>query len=248
MIKLQNISFSYQEESVLKNLNLNIAASKTSVLIGPSGCGKSTILRLINRLLLPYTGDIFIDGKKIDESSIRLYRLKMGYVIQEGGLFPNMTANQNISLMASRLKWTKDKINARLKDLAELTQFPHESLNRFPGQLSGGQRQRVSLMRAIMLDPDILLLDEPFGALDPLIRSGLHESMLEIFKRLQKTVLMVSHDLHEAAYLGDEIILLDKGQIIQSGAIDDLVKNPAQKFVTEFIQAQRSHLPEMADE
>ena len=248
MIKLQNISFSYKQEAVLKNFNLNVSTAKTTILIGPSGCGKSTILRLVNRLLIPDSGDIFIDGNLINEPNIRPHRLKMGYVIQEGGLFPNLTAKQNICLMAGRLKWDEEKIAMRLNELTELTQFTLENLSRYPGQLSGGQRQRVSLMRALMLDPDILLLDEPFAALDPLIRSGLHESMLEIFKRLKKTVLMVSHDLHEAAYLGNEIVLLNKGKIVQSGAIDDLVKNPAQKFVTEFIRAQRSHLPVMSHE
>lgn len=248
MIKLQNISFSYKQEAVLKNFNLNVSTAKTTILIGPSGCGKSTILRLVNRLLIPDSGDIFIDGNLINEPNIRPHRLKMGYVIQEGGLFPNLTAKQNICLMAGRLKWDEEKIAMRLNELTELTQFTLENLSRYPGQLSGGQRQRVSLMRALMLDPDILLLDEPFAALDPLIRSGLHESMLEIFKRLKKTVLMVSHDLHEAAYLGNEIVLLNKGKIVQSGAIGDLVKNPAQKFVTEFIRAQRSHLPVMPHE
>jgi len=248
MIKLQNISFSYNQEPILKNFSLTITSGKTTVLIGPSGCGKSTILRLINRLLIADDGDVFINEDKITNSTIRSQRLKMGYVIQEGGLFPNMTASRNICLMASRLSWSSTKITERLKELTDLTHFSYENLARYPGQLSGGQRQRVSLMRALMMDPDILLLDEPFGALDPLIRSGLHESMLEIFQRLNKTVLMVSHDLHEAAYLGDEIVLLDKGQIIQSGTIDELIKNPVLKFVTEFIRAQRSHLPEMGDE
>ncbi len=247
MIKLQNISFSYKQESVLQNFNLNIDAAKTTVLIGPSGCGKSTILRLINRLLVPSSGDVFVQGNKITESTIQSHRLKMGYVIQEGGLFPNLTATQNITLMAFRLKWPKKKIRSRLDELTNLTHFPSGSLSRFPGQLSGGQRQRVSLMRALLLDPDILLLDEPFAALDPLIRSGLHERMIKIFKHLQKTVLMVSHDLHEAAYLGDEIVLLDNGQIIQKGSIDNLIKTPVQKFVTEFIRAQRSHLPQISE-
>ncbi|KAA3617143.1 MAG: ABC transporter ATP-binding protein [Calditrichaeota bacterium] len=248
MIKLQNITFSYKQESILKNFNLSISSGKTTVLIGPSGCGKSTILRLINRLILPSSGEIFIKKDKVDNSTIQSLRLKMGYVIQEGGLFPNLSAAQNVCLMATRLKWEKKKIKERLEELADLTHFSKDNYNRFPGQLSGGQRQRVSLMRALMLNPDILLLDEPFGALDPIIRSGLHDSMLEIFRSLKKTVLMVSHDLHEAAYLGDDIVLMNNGQAIQSGTIEDLLKNPVNTFVSEFIRAQRSHLPELGDE
>jgi osmoprotectant transport system ATP-binding protein len=245
MITLQNVSFSYPNETILANFNLSLKRGTTTILIGPSGCGKSTILRLINRLIIPGSGAILIAGQQVTENNIQSLRLKMGYVIQEGGLFPNMTARQNISLMARRLAWPEEKISKRLEDLASLTHFPVDSLNRFPSQLSGGQRQRVSLMRALMLDPEILLLDEPFGALDPLIRLGLHESMQEIFNRLKKTVVMVSHDLHEAAFLGDEIILMDKGKIIQTGPIETLIKTPAQKFVSDFIRAQRSHLPEV---
>lgn len=247
MVTFDSVSFSYKDQQILDNFNLKIAANETTVLIGPSGCGKSTILRLINRLLVPSSGKIWVDDEIISEKNIRSVRHKMGYVIQDGGLFPNMTAEQNISLMARRLKWDKSLIQMRLNELSDLTHFSKDLFKRYPAQLSGGQQQRVSLMRALMLDPKLLLLDEPFAALDPLIRAGLHESMIEIFQKLNKTVLMVTHDLHEAAYLANRIVLLRKGKIIQKGDIKELIKSPADSFVTAFIRAQRSHLPEIGE-
>lgn len=246
MVVLDSVSFAYNDQEVLKDFDLTIPGKQTTVLIGPSGCGKSTILRLINRLLIPNSGTISINSNIVSADNIRSMREKMGYVIQEGGLFPNMTAEQNITLMARRLKWDKNRTVQRLLDLVELTHFSKDFLPRYPSQLSGGQQQRVSLMRALMLDPELLLLDEPFGALDPLIRADMHESMIEIFRKLHKTVLMVTHDLHEAAYLGDTIVLMRQGRVVQSGSIYDLLKKPADTFVSEFIQAQRSHLPEIS--
>ena len=245
MVTFDSVFFAYKDQQILNNFNLKITPNKTTVLIGPSGCGKSTILRLVNRLLIPSSGTISVDNEIISEKNIQAVRYKTGYVIQDGGLFPNMTAEQNITLMARRLKWKKSALNKRLQELLELTHFSPDFLKRYPAQLSGGQQQRVSLMRALMLDPKLLLLDEPFAALDPLIRADLHESMIGIFKKLQKTVLMVTHDLHEAAYLGNQIILLSKGEIIQSGQIKELISKPANTFVTQFIKAQRSHLPEL---
>ena len=164
----------------------------------------------------------------------------MGYVIQEGGLFPHLTAYQNISLMANYLGWSEDRVANRVTELAQLTQFPPEGLNRFPSQLSGGQRQRVSLMRALALDPALLLLDEPLGALDPMIRSGLQTDLKHIFQSLGKTVVIVTHDIGEAGFLGDSIVLLRDGQIVQQGILTELVHSPAEPFVTQFINAQRS--------
>jgi len=236
---------SFESKNVLRDLNLAFPAQQTSILIGPSGCGKSTILRLINGLLVPDSGEIIFDGVKLNRENIRSMRLNMGYVIQEGGLFPNLTAGENITLMAyRRLKWSNSRIKARVEELCSLTHFKNENLNKYPAQLSGGQNQRVGLMRALMLNPDFLLLDEPFAALDPIIRSDLHISLLEIFKKLHKTVVMVTHDLHEAAYLGDRIMLINNGSIIQAGSIDELIGRPSDPFVTRFIEAQKSHLPE----
>jgi osmoprotectant transport system ATP-binding protein len=167
----------------------------------------------------------------------------MGYVIQEGGLFPHLTTRENITLMASYLGWPQPRIKDRVAQLTELTRFPEDGLGRYPAQLSGGQRQRVSLMRALMLDPELLLMDEPLGALDPLIRADLQEELRAIFRKLSKTVLMVTHDLGEAAYLGDTIVLMRKGEIVQQGVLGDLVRSPADPFVTRFVNAQRGPLP-----
>jgi len=244
MIDLQKITFSYNQQSLLNNFNLTFTKGKNTVLIGPSGCGKSTILRLINGLIVPQNGKVLIDSETMDTANIIAMRRRMGYLIQQGGMFPNMTCRDNISLMARRLKWSSLQMDKRISELAELTQLEAELLNRYPQNLSGGQQQRVSLMRALMLDPDILLLDEPFGALDPLIRNDLQENMRDIFNKLDKTVVMVTHDLNEAAFLADSIVLLNMGQIVQSGNIEELVNNPKNEFVRQFVSAQRSHLPE----
>jgi osmoprotectant transport system ATP-binding protein len=166
-------------------------------------------------------------------------RRRMGYVIQEGGLFPHLTAGQNVTLMARHLGWKPDLIDDRVDELTALTHFPATGLDRYPVQLSGGQRQRVSLMRALMLDPEILLLDEPLGALDPMIRAELQGELREIFRTLGKTVVLVTHDMGEAAYLGDTIVLLRGGRIVQSGTLPDLVHAPADDFVHRFLSAQR---------
>jgi osmoprotectant transport system ATP-binding protein len=166
----------------------------------------------------------------------------MGYVVQDGGLFPHLTARGNACVMAKYLSWQPARIDKRLDELVELTRFPRDSLDRYPFQLSGGQRQRVSLMRALMLDPDLLLLDEPLGALDPIIRSELQTDLREIFQRLHKTVVLVTHDLGEAGYLGDWLVLLRDGRIVQQGTLTDLVQTPVEPFVTRFVNAQRSPL------
>jgi osmoprotectant transport system ATP-binding protein len=166
----------------------------------------------------------------------------MGYVIQDGGLFPHLNARENVSLLGTYLGYEKTQIEGRINELCELTKYPVDALDRYPTQISGGQRQRVSLMRALMLDPVILLLDEPLGALDPLIRFELQNDLREIFKILGKTVVMVTHDIGEAGFFGHKIVLLREGMIIQEGSIGDLVKNPSEAFVTEFIKAQRSPL------
>jgi len=226
---------------------LTIETGKTTVLIGPSGCGKSTILRIIVGLITPDQGVVHIDGSTLNPNNLISLRRKMGYVIQEGGLFPNLTARGNVAVMASYLGWDKNRIEERIDELCELTNFPKDALNRYPVQISGGQRQRLSLMRALMLDPDILLLDEPLGALDPLIRSGLQSDLKKIFGTLGKTVVMVTHDIGEAAFFGDKIVLIKEGRIIQEGKIYDLAKNPSDPFVTTFINAQRNHLEFLGD-
>jgi osmoprotectant transport system ATP-binding protein len=238
MINIVNVSKTYNLKTVIKSLNLHIVSGNTTVLIGSSGSGKSTILKLIIGLVHPEDGDIFINKTKISDENIIPLRKKMGYVIQDGGLFPNLTAKDNIILMSKYLKKSKSWINDRLSYLIDLTNFPEDGLHRFPHNLSGGQQQRVSLMRALMLDPKVLLLDEPLSSLDPMIRSDLQIELKEIFSKLKKTVVFVTHDIGEAAYFGDHLVLLSDGSIVQQGSIHDFIKTPVNEFVSRFINAQ----------
>jgi osmoprotectant transport system ATP-binding protein len=240
LVQLTEVSKSYNGTPALHPTNLQIARGKTTVLIGPSGCGKSTLLRLIIHLIEPESGAINFDGAQVTRENIENIRRRSGYVIQEGGLFPHLTARRNIALMARYLGRPENELQPRLSELCALTRFPEELLERYPLELSGGQRQRVSLMRALMLSPELLLLDEPLGALDPLVRAALQKDLKEIFGRLKQTAVLVTHDLAEAAYLGDEIVLMNEGRIVQRGSIVDLRERPASPFVTEFINAQRA--------
>ena len=181
-----------------------------------------------------------VAGEEVTPESVMRIRRKMGYAIQEGGLFPHLTAEDNACLAGRRFGWAEDRIQARLQELRELTELPADSLSRFPNELSGGQRQRVALMRALMLEPEILLLDEPFSALDPMIRFELQVQMKEICEKLGSTVLIVTHDLAEAAFLGDTIVLFGKGCVVQQGTIEDLRERPKDDFVRSFVRAQRS--------
>lgn len=241
-IALRDVEMRFGDVVALHSTNLQVTAGQTTVLIGPSGCGKSTILRLIIGLLTPTSGTAEFEGEPISQANILALRRRMGYVIQDGGLFPHLTAVQNVTLMARHLQppLPEEEIQAKLDELCELTYFPKDGLTRYAVELSGGQRQRVSLMRALALDPDVLLLDEPLGALDPMVRASLQTELKEIFNRLGKTVLLVTHDMAEAAYIGDNIVLMREGRILQQGTLDDLREHPADDFVSEFITAQRS--------
>jgi osmoprotectant transport system ATP-binding protein len=240
LIELVDVAKNYAGAPALQATNLSIEGGKTTVLIGPSGCGKSTLLRIIIRLIEPDAGTAEFGGTPITNDNIDRLRRRIGYVIQEGGLFPHLTARANVLLMARHLGKAAPEMHERLSELCELTRFSENLLARYPVELSGGQRQRVSLMRALMLSPELLLLDEPLGALDPLVRAALQKDLKEIFARLQQTALLVTHDLAEAAYLGDKIVLMNEGRIIQQGSIVDLREKPANAFVSEFINAQRS--------
>jgi osmoprotectant transport system ATP-binding protein len=242
MIKLKGVSKSYDGMVVLTPLDLTIAAGRTAVLIGPSGCGKSTLLRLLIGLVLADSGSIWIAGTELTAATAIDVRRRLGYVIQDGGLFPHLTARNNVTLMARYLGWNAGRIDSRLGELAELTQFPSDRLDRYPAQLSGGQRQRVSLMRALFLDPSVILLDEPLGALDPMVRAELQGDLRTIFRTLDKTVVMVTHDLAEAGWFGHEILLMRDGRIVQRGALKELIGQPAEPFVTQFVSAQRQIL------
>ena len=242
MIELSGVSKAFGRTTALQSIDVVVAPEKTTVLIGPSGCGKSTVLRLMIGLIRPDNGTVRLQGAEVTPEVVLAVRQRMGYVIQEGGLFPHLTARQNITLMARHLTWDAGRIELRLEELSELTQFPTASLQRFPVQLSGGQRQRVSLMRALMLDPDVLLLDEPLGSLDPMMRSEMQAELKNIFRQLGKTVVMVTHDMAEAAFFGDCIVLMRAGAIIQQGTLHDLINAPGDPFVTNFINAQRMPL------
>ncbi|QDU93875.1 ATP-binding cassette domain-containing protein [Lignipirellula cremea] len=241
MLELRGVSKAFGELQALKPIDLKLKPGKTTALIGPSGCGKSTLLRVMVGLIAPDQGEVLFDGEPVTDNWQQVRR-RMGYVIQDGGLFPHLTIRGNVSLMARHLRWPAEKIEARLQELARLTQLDPVSLDRFPMQVSGGQRQRVSMIRALFLDPDMVLLDEPMGALDPLIRSELQNDLKTIFQQMKKTVVMVTHDISEAGFLAEDILLLKAGQVMQRGSLEELVKQPADPFVSTFINAQRSPL------
>jgi len=238
MIQLDNVTKSYGGSTAIDSVGLTIPQGKTTALIGPSGSGKSTLLALIIGLELPDHGKIAIDGHPLTPQSALNLRRRMGYVIQDGGLFPHLTAQENIGLMANEAGWSPTRRKNRLNELCALTRFPPSAMDRYPVELSGGQRQRVSLMRALMLDPDVLLMDEPLGALDPLIRADLQDDLKTIFQNLAKTVVLVTHDLSEAAFFGDVIVLMHQGHVVQLGKFDDLIDRPADRFVSQFVHAQ----------
>lgn len=240
MIQLKGLSKSYGSHVALQPTDLTIPSGHTTALIGPSGCGKSTILRLIAGLIQPTSGSVEVNGSPVNAQTALEIRQSLGYVIQDGGLFPHLTARANVTLMAAHLKMYPDTQEKKLQELCALTRFPAELLERFPGELSGGQKQRVGLMRALMLDPEYLLLDEPLGALDPMVRASLQTDLKSIFSSLGKTVILVTHDMGEAAYLGGRIVLLKDGKIIQEGELADFQQHAAEPFVTEFMSAQRS--------
>ena len=239
MLVLSRIRKHFGSAVALEELDLEVKPGETLALIGPSGCGKSTLLRLMIGLLRPDAGRVTLDGEELRPDNLLALRRRMGYVIQSGGLFPHLTAHDNAALQARHLGWPTDRVTARIAELAGLTRLPLDLLGRYPAQLSGGQRQRVSLVRALMLDPEVLLLDEPLGALDPMIRYDLQEDLRQIFRSLAKTVVLVTHDLTEAAFFADRIVLLDRGRIVQQGSFEDLWERPANDFVDRFVRAQR---------
>jgi osmoprotectant transport system ATP-binding protein len=247
MLTLSRVSKRYGKTAALAPVDLHVAAGETRVLIGPSGCGKSTLLRLIAGLIQPDTGAITFEGDILSAANLLQARRRMGYVIQEGGLFPHLTVRANVTIMARYLRRDPDWIISRLEQLTRLVQLPAELLERYPVELSGGQRQRVSLMRALMLDPDLLLLDEPLGALDPMIRYQLQQELKIIFAKLNKTVVMVTHDIAEAAFFGGTLTLMREGHVVQTGSFKQLAQNPAEPFVEAFISAQRQPLASLAE-
>lgn len=239
-ISLTNVSKSYGKTVALAPLTLEFTPGTTTVLIGPSGCGKSTLIRIVMGLILPDSGTVRVDNDQLTASNVASLRHKMGYVVQEGGLFPHLTGRANVTLLARHLGWPKDKIDARVAELSSVVQLRDNLIDRYPSELSGGQRQRLGLMRALMLDPPALLLDEPLGALDPITRYELQEELRGIFDRLGKTVILVTHDMGEASYFGGTIVLMRDGRIVQKGSWSDFVDTPADEWVSRFLMAQRA--------
>jgi osmoprotectant transport system ATP-binding protein len=219
--------------------SLTIGRGETLVLLGPSGSGKSTLLRTLAGLT-PFAGTLRFEGAQVTDW--RPVRQRLGYVIQDGGLFPHLTARGNVTLMARELRWPAERIAARVDELAALAGLDAAMLDRFPGELSGGQRQRIAMMRALMLDPALLLLDEPLSALDPITRVRLAGELREIIARLGKTVVMVTHNLREARFFAESAcgraLLMRDGRIVQQGAVADMVERPADAFVAEFLAAE----------
>ena len=240
MLTLENVSKTYKGgKKAVNNVNLKIAKGEFICFIGPSGCGKTTTLKMINRLIEPSAGKIFIDGENImDQDPVELRR-KIGYVIQQIGLFPHMTIQQNISLVPKLLKWPEQQRKERARELLKLVDMGPEYVDRYPHELSGGQQQRIGVLRALAAEPPLILMDEPFGALDPITRDSLQEEFKKLQKTLHKTIVFVTHDMDEAIKLADRIVILKAGEIVQVGTPDDILRNPADEFVEEFIGKER---------
>lgn len=243
MIQTHNLSRTFGARLGLAPLTLAFERQRVTVLLGPSGCGKSTLLRLLIGLLQPDSGSVEIDGVRLGPDTVSALRHRTGYVIQDGGLFPHLNARDNITLLARHLHWESDRVSERLASVTALAGIDPRLLDQYPSTLSGGERQRIGIARALLLDPPLLLCDEPLSALDPITRSGLQQELRDLFDALGKTVIWVTHDLHEAAMLAHDIVLMRDGELVQRGSITDLLDSPADPFVTQFIRAQRGWLP-----
>jgi osmoprotectant transport system ATP-binding protein len=236
MIVYENVSKKYNNVKVIDNLNLTINDGEFVVLIGPSGCGKTTTLKLINKLIKMDEGTIFIDDKNIMNIDAVELRREIGYVIQQIGLFPNMTIEENISVVPKLLKWSKERCNQRVRELLELVNMPYEeNAHKYPNELSGGQQQRVGVLRALAGEPPIILMDEPFGALDPITRENLQDELKLLQKKLHKTIIFVTHDMDEAVNMADKIVFMSKGKILQVAAPEEMLNNPADPIISNFL-------------
>lgn len=240
MLKFEHVSKVYKgKKRAVNDLNFEIKKGEFIVLIGPSGCGKTTTMKMINRLIEPTSGKIYIEGENIlDMDPVKLRR-KIGYVIQQIGLFPHMTIEQNISLVPRLLKWPAEERRKRAEELLELVDMTPDYLDRYPHELSGGQQQRIGVLRALAADQPLILMDEPFGALDPITRDSLQTEFKKLQKRLGKTIVFVTHDMDEALKLADRIVIMREGRIVQFDTPDEILRNPADEFVEEFIGKER---------
>ena len=240
MLKIENVSKIYKGgKKAVKNISLDIKKGEFICFIGPSGCGKTTTMKMINRLIEPSEGKILINGENImDKDPVELRR-QIGYVIQQIGLFPHMTILENITLVPKLLKWNEQKKKERALELLKLVDMGPEYLERYPYELSGGQQQRIGVLRALASNPPLILMDEPFGALDPITRDALQEEFKNLQRTLDKTIVFVTHDMDEAIKLADRIVILKAGEIVQVGTPDEILRNPANEFVEEFIGKDR---------
>ena len=240
MVEFKNVSKIYPGGKVaVENINLHIERGEFVCFIGTSGGGKTTTLRMINGMLIPTEGDITVDGKNIHDIDPIELRRSIGYVIQNIGLMPHMTIRDNITLVPKLLKWPKEKRDARAKELIKMVELPEEFLDRYPSELSGGQQQRIGVIRALAANQQIILMDEPFGALDPLTREALQRLVKRLQQQMGRTIIMVTHDMDEAIRLADRIVIMDQGHIIQNASPDDVLTHPANEFVANLIGPER---------
>ena len=241
MIEFINVGMTYPCGNVgLKNINLTINESEITVFIGPSGSGKTTLLKMINRLEDNTTGEVKINGKNVKEYNIHKMRWDIGYALQQVALFPHMNVEENIAIVPELKKWKKEKINARVDELLNMVGLePAKYRKRKPSELSGGEAQRVGIARALAADPKIILMDEPFSALDPITRASLQEDVKKLQKQIHKTIVFVTHDIEEAFLLGDKICIIQDGKLIQSGTKQEIISNPQNDFVRRFITVKK---------
>lgn len=242
MIEFENVTKVYDDGTVaIEDVSFRVEGGTTTVLVGPSGCGKTTTMKLVNRLEDPTEGTVYYDGAPVTEMDPIELRRNVGYVIQEIGLFDHMTVEGNIGTVPELMDWDEDRIHDRVTELLELMDMPPEDFrDQYPRELSGGQRQRVGVARALAADPDVLLMDEPFGALDPITRENLQDEFLEIQEEINKTILFVTHDIDEALKMGDRIALFEIGSLVQYAPPRELLENPKNRFVEDFIGEHRA--------
>ncbi|MDB5015921.1 MAG: ATP-binding cassette protein [Mucilaginibacter sp.] len=242
MIKVEHLSKHFGKIKAVDGISFQVQEHENLILLGTSGCGKTTTLKMINRLIEPSAGKIAIDGKNIFDQSPEVLRRGIGYVLQNNGLFPHYTVAENISVVPQLLKWDKKRTEKRVEELLEKLHLSKDCLHVYPNELSGGQQQRVGLARALVADPPVLLMDEPFGALDNVTRAKIHVEFKALDELKRKTIIMVTHDVQEAFELGDRICLMDKGKIVQCGTPSELLFNPHNNFVKGFLAHQRLQL------
>jgi osmoprotectant transport system ATP-binding protein len=235
VIAIDAVEKTYDGRRALGPVSLDVAGGARVAIVGPSGCGKSTLLRVILGLVSPDAGRVTVGGEPVDPRTKIAVRRRVGYVVQDGGLFPHLTAEGNLTLVARHLGWEEARIARRVGELAEMTGIDRAALARWPAQLSGGQKQRVGVMRALFLDPDVVLMDEPLGALDPITRRKLQSELRMLFRSLAKTLVLVTHDVAEAAFLSEEAVVMRDGCIVQRGTVEAMTRSPHDDFVRDLL-------------